>query len=129
MRKKLKHESHIRGNNDRYRVKHGAFRFVNNVRHIEHDIFKRGDNIPLNEHIFCQYCGREITHFHVERARTICLHRHIRVTTTDDEFLYYCLPYEKCMDERKIGILSQGIKVLPKQYIGVNEHELQDLWK
>ena len=119
---------HSRDNGAKYNVKHGAFRYPDNVISVEHDIFKRGENIPRNEHIFCAYCGREITMFHVERCRVVCIDRHIRVITSDDEIMYYCLPYERCMEDRKKGVISQGIKTNLKQYVGVTEYGLQDLW-
>ena len=112
----------------RMRVRQGAFRFPPNIVQVEYDIFKRGENIPRGEHIFCAYCGREITMFHVERCRIVMVDRHVRVTTTDDEFYFYCLPYLRCMEDRKKGIISQGIKAMPIQYTGVENYELQDLF-
>lgn len=118
-----------RNNNVQFNIKHGAFRYPHNVMRIDIDVIERGANVPYNEHLFCAHCGREITMFHVERCRVVMIDRHIRVMTDDDEIMYYCLPYERCMEDRKKGIISQGVKIKPKQYLGVTEYEVQDLWK
>ena len=125
----LKNNSHQRGHKHRYRIKHGAFRYPDDVVYIEVNPYEQGANSPARAHIFCAHCGREITYYHVERARPVIIDRHVRVTQSTSEQLYYCLPYERCMTDRKIGIISQRIKTKAKQYTGgAREYGFDELW-
>lgn len=128
--RKMKFAKHHRDSSKRYNIKHGAFRFPHNTVDISLNPYRQGQNVPGSEHIFCAHCGREITYYHMERQRTIFLDRQARVVTADGEIFYYCLPYERCMRDRKVSVISKRLNLNTEHYTGKRrEHyEFSDLW-